>query len=134
MNHLRPLFFILFAAAAMVTLTAGSLSAGEKININTASAKELTQLDRIGPALAERIIRYREKEGAFKKSEDITRVKGIGARTFKGFSDRITVGEPEKKAEAKKTAESDRKPEKKDSPDKAGDEEKTSGDKKNSEE
>ncbi len=105
MNHLRSVFFTLFVFAVMAALTAGSLSAGEKININTASAKELVQLDRIGPALAERIIRYREKEGAFEKPGDITRVKGIGARTFKGFSDRITVGEPEKKAKEVKAAE-----------------------------
>jgi len=133
MRHFRPIF-ILLAVAAMVTLTAGSLSAAEKININTASAKELTQLDRIGPAIAERIIKYREKEGPFEKPEDITNVRGIGTRTFEGFSDRITVGEPEKKAEEKKAAESEKIPEKKDSPDRAGDEEKTSGDKKSSDE
>jgi len=127
MKQLRPLF-VLLAAAAMVTLTAGSLPAAEKININTASAKELTQLDRVGPAIAERIIRYREKQGPFEKPEDITKVRGIGSKTLEGIRDRITVGEPEKK-----TAESDKKSEKKGASEKAGDEEKTSGDKKSSE-
>ena len=128
MRHFRPIF-ILLAVAAMVTLTAGSLSAAEKININTASAKELTQLDRIGPAIAERIIKYREKEGPFEKPEDITNVRGIGTRTFEGFSDRITVGEPEKKAE-EKTAKSA----KKDAGDKAGNEKTSAENKKSSEE
>ena len=106
MNHLRPIFFILLAAAVAVTLTAGSLPAAEKININTASKKELVQLDRIGPTLAERIIKYREEQGPFEKPGDIIKVKGIGARTFRAFSDRITVGEPKKKA---KEADADRK-------------------------
>jgi len=133
MNQIRT-FFILLAVAAMVTLTAGFLYAAEKININTASARELTQLERIGPALAKRIVKYREKQGLFEKPEDITKVKGIGAKTFKGFSARITVGEAEKKAEDEKTVKSDKTPEKKDSADKAGNEKKSAGDKKTSEE
>jgi competence protein ComEA len=127
MNQPKPLF-ILIAIAAMVALTAGSLSAAEKININTASEKELTQLDRIGPALAERIVKYREKNGPFEKPEDITKVKGIGSGTLKRFSDRITVEETEKEAEEGKTAKSDKIPEKKDSADKAENEKKSSGD------
>lgn len=38
---------------------------GDKININTATAEELTQLKRIGPKYAEKIIRYREANGPF---------------------------------------------------------------------
>lgn len=97
MNKVR-LFFILLAVAVMVVLAAGSLPAAEKININTASVKELTQLDRIGPTLAKRIVAYREKHGPFKKSEDIIKVKGIGPKTFKAFKDRITAEKPKKKA------------------------------------
>jgi len=130
MNQLRPLF-ILFAVAAMVTLTAGSLHAAEKIDINTASVRELTQLDRIGLALAGRIVEYREKHGPFEKPEDIIKVRGIGPKTFK---DRIAVGDTEKNAEEEKTVKSDKMPENKDSTDKAGDEKKPSGDKKISEE
>jgi len=104
MKHFRA-FFILLAIAAMVTLTVGSLPAAEKIDINTASAKELTQLDRIGPALAERVVEYREKNGPFEKPEDITKVKGIGAKTFEGFRDRIIASKSGKKADSGKTAE-----------------------------
>ncbi|OQY58312.1 MAG: hypothetical protein B6245_12505 [Desulfobacteraceae bacterium 4572_88] len=96
MKHFRA-FFILLAIAAMVTLTVGSLPAAEKIDINTASAKELTQLQGIGPALAERIVEYRNNHGPFEKPEDITKVKGIGAKTFEGFRDQANhrpVGPP----------------------------------------
>ena len=117
MKHLRA-FFILLAVAATVTLTAGYLPAAEKIDINTASVKDLTQLHRIGPALAERIVEYRENYGPFEKPEDIMKVKGIGVKTFEGFGDRIVAGKAGEKAEAgktrgKKDSDADKAPEKK---------------------
>lgn len=127
-------FSILFAAVVVAMLAAGTLPAADKININTASAKELTQLDRVGPAIAAGIAEYREQNGLFEKIEDIMKVKGIGPKTFEGFKDRITVGEPEEKAskEAVKTAsQEDKAAGTKDSgTDKAADENKPSGDKK----
>ena len=65
------------------------------ININTASAKELEQLYRVGPAYAVRIIEYREKNGPFEKPEDIMKVPGIGSKTFERNKERITVKLPE---------------------------------------
>ena len=66
--------------------------AGGKININTATAKELDTLPGIGPAYAERIIKYREEFGPFKKIEDMKKVRGIGDATFEEIKDLITVG------------------------------------------
>ena len=63
----------------------------EKININTASVLELTQLKRIGPTIAQRIVDYREKHGQFELPEDIMKVKGIGPKTFELNKDRIAV-------------------------------------------
>lgn len=63
----------------------------EKININQGSIEELTQLHRIGPKYAERIIEYREKNGPFEKPEDIMKVPGIGQKTWETNKDRITV-------------------------------------------
>ena len=63
----------------------------EKININTASQAQLETLKGIGPALAQRIIEYRESVGQFKSIEDITKVRGIGAMVFEDIRDTITV-------------------------------------------
>jgi competence protein ComEA len=66
-------------------------AAVERININTASQGELTKLKKIGPAYADRIIQYREKHGPFQKPDDITKVKGIGQKTWEVNKDVITV-------------------------------------------
>ena len=63
----------------------------DKVNINTASAEEITQLTNVGEKYAERIIEYREANGPFKSPEDIMKVQGIGAKTFELNKDRITV-------------------------------------------
>jgi competence protein ComEA len=63
----------------------------EKVNINTATVEELTQLQRIGPKYAEKIVEYRETNGPFKKPEDIVKVKGVGAKTLEANRDRIVV-------------------------------------------
>ncbi len=61
------------------------------ININTAGEKDLVLLEGIGPALAERIIAYRNTNGLFTSKEDIIRVKGIGAKKFDKIKDSIGV-------------------------------------------
>ena len=54
----------------------------EKININQADAKALTTLKGIGKDRAVTIVEYREKNGPFKKIEDLMKVKGIGKKLF----------------------------------------------------
>ena len=61
------------------------------ININTASAEEFDALPGIGPAMAKRIIEYRETEGAFTAIEDIKKVKGIGEAKFEKMKDKICL-------------------------------------------
>lgn len=63
-----------------------------KININTASAAQLTQLKGIGEKKAQAIIEYRNENGAFTDIEEITKVSGIGDKIFEGIKDYITVG------------------------------------------
>ena len=62
-----------------------------KININTATAAQLESLPGIGPSIAQRIIDYREQNGAFEDTIDITKVSGIGPSTFQKIKDRITT-------------------------------------------
>lgn len=52
------------------------------ININQATAQELEQLPGVGPKLAERIVTFRQENGAFKQVEDLLAVKGIGPKNF----------------------------------------------------
>lgn len=62
-----------------------------KINLNKATATELTQLKGIGMKYAERIVEFREKNGPFKNVEDLLNVQGIGQKTLDKNKDRITV-------------------------------------------
>ena len=64
----------------------------KKININTATAQELTLLPGVGKTLAQRIIEYRELYGPFKRIEDLGNVNGIGQAKLEGLLKYITVG------------------------------------------
>lgn len=66
-------------------------SAMGKVNINTASAAELTSLDGVGDATAAKIIAYRQANGSFSSIEEIKKVSGIGDKKFEALKDRITV-------------------------------------------
>jgi competence protein ComEA len=73
---------------------AGSPFSGDQagpIDINTATAEQLTALPRIGPVMAGRIVEYRKAHGPFRRMEDIKKVRGIGDATFEGLKDLITV-------------------------------------------
>lgn len=61
------------------------------VNINTADSAALESLPGIGPSLAQRIIDYRQSHGPFARIEDVMEVSGIGAATFEGIQDLITV-------------------------------------------
>lgn len=61
------------------------------VNINTASIKQLVKLPRIGEKIAQRIIDFREKNGRFKRIEELMKVKGIGEKMFARLKKQITV-------------------------------------------
>jgi competence ComEA-like helix-hairpin-helix protein len=70
----------LFAAAPIFAADAPSQHG--VVNVNTATAVELARLPGVGPALAQRILEHREKNGAFKSVEDLMLVRGIGEKSF----------------------------------------------------
>ncbi|MEA3375990.1 MAG: helix-hairpin-helix domain-containing protein [Chloroflexota bacterium] len=69
--------------------------AEQKMNLNSVTVEELTRLPGIGPALAERIVRYRETVHAFEEPAEITAVPGIGESTYGAIADRLTVSSAE---------------------------------------
>jgi competence protein ComEA len=67
-------------------------SATAPVNLNTATLAQLQTLPRIGAATAQRIVEYRQKNGNFKKIEELMNVKGIGEKNFLKLKPLITVG------------------------------------------
>ncbi len=61
------------------------------ININTATAAELEALPGIGAKTAARIVEYRQKNGAFKKVEELMNVRGVGEKNFVKLKSQISV-------------------------------------------
>ena len=61
------------------------------VNINTATQAQLESLPGVGAKAAERILEYRQKNGQFKKVEDLMNVKGIGEKSFLKLKPRLTV-------------------------------------------
>jgi competence protein ComEA len=98
-----------FVAASLVAVLAFALSGGVasaaekaqkaqapagKVNINTANAAQLAELPGVGEKLAARIVEHRQKEGAFKSTQELMNVKGIGEKNLQKLEPYLTLGEP----------------------------------------
>ena len=64
-----------------------------RVNLNLATAEELTRLPGIGEALAGRILAYRSEHGPFRYAAELMNVSGIGEKTFEGLRDMVYVEE-----------------------------------------
>ena len=95
---------MMMAAIAAIALSAPALSAQSKapapkpaataaapVNLNTATAEQLATIPGVGPRMAERIIDYRQKNGGFKKIEDLMNVSGVGEKSFLKMKPLITI-------------------------------------------
>jgi competence protein ComEA len=95
---------MMMAAIAAIALSAPALSAQSKapapkpaatiaapVNLNTATAEQLATIPGVGPKMAERILDYRQKNGGFKKIEDLMNVSGVGEKSFLKMKPLITV-------------------------------------------
>lgn len=96
---------LLFALVAFFIAVQFAFAA---VNINTATEAELDKLPGVGPAKAKAIVEDRKKNGPFKTTDDLKRVKGIGDKNFEKLKSEITVGgaapAPAPKADAKPAA------------------------------
>ncbi len=78
----------LFAAAMALSQAA----LGDKVNVNTADADALAEgIQGVGPALAERIVAWREQNGPFQSIDQLVEVKGIGETTLERNRENLTV-------------------------------------------
>jgi competence protein ComEA len=72
-------------------LTVLTTAASFKVNINTASAREMEQLPGIGKIIAERIVAYREQYGRFRRPEELLMVNGVSEKRFRAIQATIVV-------------------------------------------
>jgi len=95
---------IIMAAIAAIALSASAAGAQARpgtsqpvatasapVNLNTATAAQLATIPGVGEKTAERIIEYRQKNGAFKKIEELMNVRGVGEKSFLKMKPLITV-------------------------------------------
>jgi competence protein ComEA len=66
-------------------------TASSPVNLNTATTNDLQTLPGIGKSTAARILEYRQKNGGFRKIEDLMNVKGIGEKSFLKLKPLITL-------------------------------------------
>jgi len=83
---------LLRSMALVLALSPLSALAAELININTADAAALQQINGIGPAKASAIIEYRKTKGPFASVDDLVKVPGIGEKSLLQLKPQVTVG------------------------------------------
>lgn len=71
--------------------TAPGVASDGRVNLNTADVSALDTLPRVGPAIAERIIQWREDNGPFTSVDDLLSVPGIGDKMLASLRDLVTV-------------------------------------------
>jgi competence ComEA-like helix-hairpin-helix protein len=89
----RPLIFEWLLGEPVALTVRHPLLAGERVDINQASASDLQVIAGLGPATAEAIVLWRDDRGPFYEVGDLRRVRGVGSATVAKFDDLLTVGD-----------------------------------------
>jgi len=71
------------------------ITLGLPLDLNRATAQDLEAIPGLGPALAKRIVEYRQAHGPFKKVEDLREVSGIGSPNLPKLKPYLGLGSPE---------------------------------------
>ena len=90
---------VLSLALAAIAVTAPAVppavaaeAPSKSVDINSAGSEELQAVPGIGKSLADRIVQFREKNGAFKSVDDLLKVQGIGEKSLEKLRPFVTVG------------------------------------------
>jgi len=83
------------AASAFAAGAQSGQPAAAQIDINSASAEQLTAIPGIGQVMAQRIVQFREEQGPFKRVEDLLKIKGIGEKSFQRIRPYVRIGKSE---------------------------------------
>ena len=87
----EPLRVPVIGEALATGETAPGVASDGRVNLNTADVSALDTLPRVGPAIAERIIQWREDNGPFTSVDDLLSVPGIGDKMLASLRDLVTV-------------------------------------------
>lgn len=83
---------VLTTAEALAQPSDAPPSPGDgRVNLNTADEAALDTLPRVGPAMAQRILDWREQNGRFTSVDDLLAVPGIGDKMLAALRDLVTV-------------------------------------------
>ena len=92
-----------FVAASLAAVLALAMSTGiasaaqkapaAKVNINTATVEQLSELPGVGEKLAARIVEHRQKQGPFKTTQELMNVKGIGEKNLQKLQPYLSVSD-----------------------------------------
>lgn len=81
------------SAPAPAKLSATDARRDGRLDLNRATSADFQRLPGIGPALAQRIVETRERQGRFASPEDLRRVPGIGPKKLEAIRELVTVRE-----------------------------------------
>ena len=90
---------LLLAAVVGLSLASVAPTFGDTrpIDINTASAEELVEVNGIGPSKAQAIVEHRQQHGTFASVDDLREVNGIGSKLLERLRPQLTAGDRRKK-------------------------------------
>jgi competence protein ComEA len=92
---------LVLAGPAVAVAAPAKSAPTAKINLNSATADQLTTVPGVGKTLADRIVAHRQKEGPFRSVQDLLNVKGVGEKNLAKIQGYFVVGEGSRPAAGK---------------------------------
>jgi len=87
----QTIAMLILSTCLSVNAMAANKPSAKMLNVNTATVAQLTSLPHIGEKIAQRIVKYRQKNGDFKSLADLSNVRGISASRVKDIKGLATA-------------------------------------------